>query len=150
MRRLLLLTLLPALVLAGCKTAPLRPMPAASWTRGAAAWVRFDSQHNAFGMAAGVKRQLDEDLQSAGFRLDQPAGGGQLDVALSTDDDSAMAVSLSRDGERLEQYTLQYGDLPCNQFPHTNLDVPCIAREIGARLVDSRARCSPARTCSCC
>ena len=126
--------------LAACKTEPMRPIPSADWTRGAAATVQIDSARNAYGMATGVKRSLDSDLRTAGLHVtDVAAGQGELDISLATDNDSSMQVAIDRNGESVERYTLAYGDLSCNQFPHTNLDVPCIAREIAARAITSPA-----------
>ncbi|MGZ6142745.1 MAG: DUF2380 domain-containing protein [Myxococcales bacterium] len=131
------------LLLAACKGVPPRPLPSAPWTRGAAMWLHTDPQHNAYNMPEASRPYAETDLRSAG--IDSGNQPGALEVVLAGDDDSKLAVTVSRDGQPVERFTLAYNDMECHKFPATNLSTECVGREIASHLIESGAVARAAR-----
>ena len=129
MRRLALALVL----LSGCKMAPPRPMPSADWTRGAGVSLR--SQSDGAWMKS-VLQDAEGDLRGAGFRTVERAQAGDLDLLVSLDN-GEVAVQVQRGGERVDQYSIAFHDLPCEGG--MTVDAACVGREVAARLVESRA-----------
>jgi TolB-like protein len=78
-----------------------------------------------------------ERLDDAGLRvLLDSASSGELDVVL-TQLYRVTTVAVQRDGEEIERFTVDWDGLPCSRTWSNNF--VCFAREIAARVVESKA-----------
>src|SRR4051794_34847389 len=116
------------LFLASCQGAPPRPMPSAPWTRGVAMWLHTDPQHNWANMPERSRPYAESDLRSAGVEIANRPGA--FEVLLASDSDSALDITVLRDGQPIETIRTAYNDWECHKFPATNLSIECTGREI--------------------
>ncbi|MBS2025888.1 MAG: hypothetical protein JST92_26090, partial [Deltaproteobacteria bacterium] len=140
MRRLALCLVL---VVAGCKGAAPRPLPAASWARGTALWIHTDPNHNWADMPERSRPYAESDLRSAGFEIANRPGA--FDVLLKSDGDDALDLVVLRDEKPIDTIRTAYNDWACHKFPATNLSIECTGREIASHLIDSPALAKAAR-----
>ena len=138
--------LFAGLLLAGCSTAPPRPLPSADWAKGAAAFVQqpttllgyFGSQADE-NPPALLKAGVEANLRSAGLRvIDRQEDKGEVQVLIGDLDNDRLVipVQIARDGETLDRMDLKPFDLPCWSAFRTQA-MQCVAREIAARALES-------------
>src|SRR5207249_6185506 len=110
--------LLLALLAVACASVPPRAMPKADWPRGASVFVEQPTGDWQESNKSIVKSLVEEDLRTAGMRvLPRAENKGELEVlvsGLTWDGDNVTAlVTLRRDGEELQRFSLPLTALPC-------------------------------------
>ncbi len=124
----------------GLRFRPPRPLPSATWSKDAAAQVDA-SKLQTDGWRQLLKPDLEQDLRSAGFRiLVQPQNAGELHVVIGAWGGSSIdfPVTLDRDGEMIERFSVPLQDLPCVTGTDQPANMRCMAREIAARVLESK------------
>ena len=145
------MALLLALGVVGCASVPPRPMPqAGNWARGATVYVEPPSGDWQESNKSVVRSLVEEDFRTAGMRvLPRAENKGELEVAISGltwDGDNVTAlVTLRRDGEELQRFSLPLNALPCFSLIRnttvgtSQTTISCTSREVAARVIESQA-----------
>ena len=136
---------LAALVLlAACANAPPRPLPAAVWAHGAAAYLRWVGEESTTnpgrnGYLVDVREAIARDLRNAGMQIfPAPADEGEyvVDLAMTDGFYPDWVVRVSRDGRALDGFVVGAKELACARW---SVEPACIGREIAARILEGRA-----------
>jgi len=122
----------------GCASSP-RPMPTTDWARDRDLAVFVDMSPGIRADARNMLRSgIEEDLRAAGWRiLVKAVNRGELHLGTSDFTGRVVTVTLDRDGEVIQTYTLAFTDLACFTNSSEEEADRCIAREIAARVMES-------------
>ncbi len=126
---------------AACAITPPRTLPQAAWTRGSLIYVVIADANDNEANKVGIKSDIEEDLQAAGFRVEVgPKSAGELKLQINIEGGfSTTTVLLEQDGQQLDRFTFDWLGLPCNSITSPSASMHCVAREIVARIVESKA-----------
>ena len=128
--------------LAACAATPPRALPQAAWTtRADAVYVLVADANDTDANKATIKSDIEEDLQAAGFRVETgPKSAGELKLQVTIEGGySTTTVLLEQDGQQLDRFTFDWLGLPCNSITSPSSSLHCVAREVVARIVESKA-----------